>query len=111
MACSRSLVSAYADMPMIGMPRVCGSFLRRRTDSQRWPFKIHQNYVRALGHGQFATLLAVLGSKNLEIAKQLKPSLEHVKIVIVVFDIQYFNHSRSLFDRSSFDHLLGGTPG
>jgi Histidine kinase-, DNA gyrase B-, and HSP90-like ATPase/His Kinase A (phospho-acceptor) domain len=34
-ACSRSLSSAYADTPMIGMPRVCGSFLRRRTASQR----------------------------------------------------------------------------
>ena len=32
---SRSLSSAYADMPMIGMSRVCGSFLRVRRASQR----------------------------------------------------------------------------
>ena len=35
MAFSRSLVSAYADMPMIGMFQVRGSFLRVRTGSQR----------------------------------------------------------------------------
>src|SRR4029453_7014993 len=35
MAVSRSLSPACADMPMIGMSRVCGSFLRRRTASQR----------------------------------------------------------------------------
>src|SRR5215472_9006344 len=35
MAFSRSPSSACADMPMIGMSWVCGSFLRRRTASQR----------------------------------------------------------------------------
>src|SRR5262245_41894662 len=35
MACSRSLSSANADMPMIGMSRVCGSVLSVRTGSQR----------------------------------------------------------------------------
>src|SRR5262245_2185510 len=36
-------------------------------------------------------------------AKQLKPRLEHVKIVVVVFDVEHFGHSAP----SSFDDLAG----
>ncbi len=55
-------------------------------------FEVHQNYVRALGHGQLAALLAVVGREDLEIAKQLKPSLEHVEVVVVVLDVEQFGH-------------------
>jgi hypothetical protein len=57
-----------------------------------WHFEVHQNYVRVLGHGQFAALLAVLRRQNLEIADPLKAHLEHVAVVVVVFDIEHFGH-------------------
>src|SRR5262245_17196132 len=85
-AFSRSLSSANADMPMIGMSRVCGSFLRSRTGS-------HQDYVRALGQCQLAALRAVLSRENLEIANPLKAHLEHVEVIVVVFDVEHFGHS------------------
>ena len=52
-------------------------------------------------HGQRHSVPDKLGRGDLEIAKQLKPSLEHVEvvIVIVVFDIEHFGHDRSLFDQ------------
>jgi hypothetical protein len=80
MAFSRSLASAYADMPMIGMCRVRGSFLRVRTGSQRH-FEVHQNYVRALSYSQLAALLAVISRENLEIAAPLKACLQHVEVL------------------------------
>ena len=95
MACSRSLSSAYADMPMIGMSRVCGSFLRDPHGLpavSAWHFEVQQDYVRALARGQFAALLAVLSRENLEIANPVKAHLEHVEIVVVVFDVEHFGH-------------------
>ena len=86
MACSRSLASAGA----VGMSRVCGSLLRRRTGSQRinvWHFQVHQNYVRVLGRSQLAAPLAVVGCENLKITDQLEPRLEYVDVVVVVFDL------------------------
>ena len=71
MACPRSLSSAYAEMPMIGMSRVCGLFLRDPHGFpavSAWHFQVHQDYVRALARGQFAALLAVLSRENLEIS-------------------------------------------
>jgi hypothetical protein len=55
-------------------------------------FKVHENYVWTLGHGQLAALLAVLRRENLEIADPLKAHLEHVEIVVVVFDVEHFSH-------------------
>ena len=72
-AFSRSLSSANADIPMIGMSRVCGSFLRV---PHRFPpisdrhFEVHQDYVRALGQCQLAALLAVLSRENLALKNQ-----------------------------------------
>jgi hypothetical protein len=40
-----------------------------------------------LGHGQLTALLAVLSRENLEIAGPLKAPLQHVKIIVIVFDI------------------------
>src|SRR5262245_2428466 len=77
MTFSRSLSSAYADMPMIGMWRVCKSFLRVRN---RLPsvnerhFEVHQDYIRALGRCQLPARLAVISRENLEIANPLKAS-------------------------------------
>jgi hypothetical protein len=50
-------------------------------------FEVHQNYVRALGQCQLAALLAITGRENLEIADPLKAHLEHVEVVVVVFDV------------------------
>jgi hypothetical protein len=86
MAVSRSLSNAYADMPMIGMSRVCGSPHRLPSVNDRH-FEVHQNYVRVLGHGQLAALIAVLSRENLEIADPLKARFEHVEVVVVVFDV------------------------
>src|SRR5262249_12895579 len=55
-------------------------------------FEVHQNYVWVLGHGQLAALLAVLRRQNLEIADPLKAHLEHVAVVVVVFDVEHFGH-------------------
>jgi hypothetical protein len=52
-------------------------------------FKVHQNYVRTLGHGQLTALLAVLSREDLKIADSLKARLEHVE---VMFDVKYFCH-------------------
>jgi hypothetical protein len=40
-----------------------------------------------LGHGQLAALRAVLRRENLEIADSLKAHLEHVEVVVIVFDV------------------------
>jgi hypothetical protein len=45
-----------------------------------------------LGHSQLAATLAVASRKNLETAKQLKARLEHVDVVVVVFDVEHFGH-------------------
>jgi hypothetical protein len=57
-------------------------------------FEVHQNDVRVLGHSQFAATLTIASRENLEISKQLKASLEHVHVVVVVFDVEYFRHER-----------------
>src|SRR5262249_22515381 len=55
-------------------------------------FEIHQDHVRVLGRGQLAALLAVLRCENLEAAMQLEARLEHVQVVVVVFDVEHFGH-------------------
>ena len=95
MAFSRSLSTACADMPMIGMSQVCGSFLRR---PHGFPtivvrhFEVHQDHVRVLGRSQPAACLAVLSCENLEVAAELEARPEHVQVVVVVFDVEHFDH-------------------
>ena len=66
-----------------------------------------------LGRGQPAALLAVLRCENLEAAAQLEARLEHVQVVVVVFDVEHFGHIADsiLFDRrssyASFNYLVG----
>src|SRR6185369_11968694 len=62
------------------------------------------NDVRRLGQCQLATLLAVIGRENLEIIDPLKAHLEHVEIVVVVFDEDDFGHEQPLF-RSAYHSI------
>jgi hypothetical protein len=54
-------------MSMIGMSRVCGSFLRVRTGYQRSTTGVYR--------------------EDFEIADPLKAHLEHVEVVVVVIDV------------------------
>src|SRR5215471_12150723 len=75
--------------------------------------EVHQDHIRVLSRGQPAALLAVLRCENLEAAAQFEARLEHVQIVVVVFDVEHFGHvadSVLLTDAlitSSLDHLVG----
>jgi hypothetical protein len=95
MAFSRSLSTACADMPMI---RDVPSLRIVLETPHAFPtivvrhFEVHQDHVRALGHGQLTTLVAVLRRENFEVAEEVKPSLEHVEVVVVVFDVEHFGH-------------------
>jgi len=66
-----------------------------------------------LGHGQPAALLAVLRCEHLEAAAQLEARLEHVQVVVVVFDVEHFGHVTdsvlltAALIASSLDHLVG----
>ena len=89
MAFSRfALQRDYADMPMIGMSRVWGSFLRVRSgfpaESRTGISKVHQNYVtRALGRGQPATLVTVSHPRGTSKSRNpLKARLEHIEVVV-----------------------------
>src|SRR5262249_35802651 len=88
-ALSRSPASACAARATPGMSRVCGLLLSRRgfpaVDNRH--FEVHQDDVRPLGSRHLAALLAVLRRQHLEIAEQLEPHLEHVDVVVVVFDV------------------------
>src|SRR5262245_20644657 len=68
-------------------------------------FEVHQDHVRVLGRGQPAALLAVLRCENLEAAAQLEARLEHVQVVVVVFDVEHFGHvADSVLFGSCSDH-------
>src|SRR6266436_10444045 len=74
-------------------------------------FEVHQDHVRVLARGQTAALLAVLRCENLKAAAQLEARLEHVQVVVVVFDVKHFGHDSVLLTAalitSSLDHLVG----
>src|SRR5215467_4563304 len=55
-------------------------------------FEIHQDDVGALAQRHRTALLAVRCRHDVEIAQQLEPHLEHVDVVVVVFDVEYFGH-------------------
>src|SRR5262245_61030049 len=54
--------------------------------------EVHQDDVRPIGRCALATLLAVFCPQDLEIAEQLEPHLEHVEVVVVVFDVENLDH-------------------
>src|SRR6266480_1416980 len=55
-------------------------------------FEVHQDDIGALADRHLAPLLAILRRQNLEIAEQLEPHLEHIDVVVVVFDVKHFGH-------------------
>src|SRR5206468_3694825 len=55
-------------------------------------FEIHQDDVGAFAERHRTALLAVRCCHNVEIAQQLEPHLEHVDVVVVVLDVEYFGH-------------------
>src|SRR5262245_61125663 len=62
---------------------------------------VHEDDVRSLADGHLASLLAVLRRENLEIALQLEPHLEHVDVVVVVFDVKHFDHDAASISLST----------
>src|ERR1700704_1910583 len=65
-------------------------------------FEVHEDDIRRLGRGHLAALLAVLGHENLEFVEQLESHLEHVNIVVVVFDVQHFDHDTASIPTAGF---------
>jgi hypothetical protein len=57
-----------------------------------WHFEVHQDHVWVLGRAQPLALLAVLRCENLEAAAQFEARLEHVQVVVVMFDVEHFGH-------------------
>src|SRR4029453_8236880 len=68
-------------------------------------FEVHQDEIRLLRCSHLATLFAVLRRQHFEVAEQFEPHLEHVDVVIVVFDIENFGH-----DAASIPLMTGGLP-
>src|SRR5262249_27438343 len=54
--------------------------------------EIHHDHVGLLGRGLGTSDLAVLGHQHLELVEQLEPHLEHVDVVVVVFDVEDSYH-------------------
>src|SRR5262249_18311872 len=54
--------------------------------------QIHQDQLRLLARRHLAALLAVLGGENLELVEQFEAHLEHIDIVVVVFDVKDLDH-------------------
>jgi hypothetical protein len=54
--------------------------------------KVHQNDVWLFRSRHLTALLAILRGQYLEIAEQLEPHLEHVDVVVVIFDVKHFGH-------------------
>jgi hypothetical protein len=48
--------------------------------------------VRPLGGRHLAAFLAILGGEHLDVAEQLEPHLQHVDAVVVVLDVEQFDH-------------------
>src|SRR5262249_61103910 len=47
---------------------------------------------RALGLALSLACLAALLREHLEVAEHLEPHLEHINVVVVVFDVKHFGH-------------------
>src|SRR5262245_23949503 len=66
-------------------------------------FEVHQDEIRLLNCSHLAALFAILRRQHLEVAEQLEPHLEHVDVVVVVFDIENLGH-----DAASIPLVTGG---
>src|SRR5215471_7790342 len=102
-AFSRSPASAWADRPMTGMSRVSGLLFT----PCRFPavddrhLQVHQDKVRPLGSRNLASFFAILGDQHFELIGELKPHLEHVSVVLVVFDVENTEHRSPSLGRIS----------
>ena len=54
--------------------------------------EVHQDQIRLVLEGGGAALFAVLRDQHLELIQQLEPHLEHVDVVVVVFDVEKSCH-------------------
>ena len=91
-AFSRAPASACADSAITEIARVRGSFFSRRVASQpsitgRSRSVGIRNPACARGR-RGAALFAVLRDQHFELIQQLEPHLEHVDVVVVVFDVE-----------------------
>src|SRR5262245_41784679 len=66
--------------------------------------QVHQDKVRPLGSRNLASFLAILGDQHFELISELKPHLEHVSAVLVVFDVENTEHGSP-----SLEHLSSTT--
>src|SRR5262245_6954383 len=66
-------------------------------------FEVHQDEIRLLRCSHLTALFAVLRRQHFEVAEQLEPHLEHVDVVVIVFDIKNLGH-----DTASISLLTGG---
>ena len=82
---------------MTGMSRVSALLLRRRVASHPSMTGISRSIKIRSGPGRHrASFLAILRHQNLELISECEPHLEHVNIVLIVFDIQNSNHDTAL---------------
>jgi len=51
---------------------------------------------------------AVFRRQNLEIAEQLEPHLEHVEVVVVVFDVEELDHGAAFIRWLRLNRSAGG---
>src|SRR5262249_12553715 len=72
--------------------RIAFEPLRSFPAVDHWHFQVHQDDIRALTDRHCAALLAIFRRQHLEVAQQLEPHLEHVNVVVVVFDVKHFGH-------------------
>src|SRR5262249_17429683 len=66
--------------------------------------QVHQDKVRPLGSRNLASFFAILGDQHFELIGELKPHLEHVTAVLVVFDVENTEHGSP-----SLEHLSSTT--
>src|SRR5215831_8240601 len=66
--------------------------------------QVHQDKVRPLGSRNLASFFAILGDQHFDLIGELKPHLEHVSAVLVVFDVENTEHGSP-----SLEHLSSTT--
>src|SRR6516164_2751227 len=54
--------------------------------------QVHQDKVRPLGSRNLASFFAILGDQHFDLIGELKPHLEHVSVVLVVFYVENTEH-------------------
>jgi hypothetical protein len=77
------------------MSRVSGLLFKRRVASQPSTTGISRS-IR-IRSGRFcsrnlASLFAILGDQHFELIGELKPHLEHLSVVLIVFDVENTEH-------------------